>query len=76
MCILQVAIVMPYISAQSARLATRIGARATVILDLLCLAAGFPLLWSPPPPPPEARPGQRPLSTDPLTMSGFMSQFT
>jgi len=43
-CILPVAIVMPYTSAQSARLATRIGTRATVIFGLLCLAAGIALL--------------------------------
>jgi len=35
---------MPYTSAQSARLAARIGARPTVILGLLCLAAGIALL--------------------------------
>jgi EmrB/QacA subfamily drug resistance transporter len=43
-CILPVAIVMPYTSARSARLATRIGTRATVIVGLLCLAAGIALL--------------------------------
>ena len=43
-CILPVAVVMPYTSAQSARLAARIGARPTVILGLLCLAAGIALL--------------------------------
>jgi EmrB/QacA subfamily drug resistance transporter len=43
-CILPVAIVMPYTSAQSARVARRIGARATVIAGLLGLAAGIALL--------------------------------
>ncbi len=43
-CILPVAVVMPYASAQSTRLAARIGARATILLGLLSLAAGLALL--------------------------------
>jgi EmrB/QacA subfamily drug resistance transporter len=43
-CLIPVAIVMPYTSAQSTRLAARIGSRATIIAGLLCLAAGIALL--------------------------------
>jgi EmrB/QacA subfamily drug resistance transporter len=43
-CILPVAVVMPFTSAQSTRLAARIGSRATIIAGLLCLAAGIALL--------------------------------
>nr|WP_255552965.1 MFS transporter [Ktedonobacter sp. SOSP1-85] len=43
-CILLVAIVMPYVSAQSTKLAARLGARSTIILGLLTLAAAMTLL--------------------------------
>jgi EmrB/QacA subfamily drug resistance transporter len=43
-CILPVAIVMPYVSAQSTKLAARLGARATIIIGLLTLAAAMMLL--------------------------------
>jgi EmrB/QacA subfamily drug resistance transporter len=42
--VLPLAVVMPFTSAQSTRLAGRIGGRATVIVGLLCLAAGIALL--------------------------------
>jgi EmrB/QacA subfamily drug resistance transporter len=42
--VLPLAVVMPITSARSARLAARIGARATVVLGLLCVAAGVALL--------------------------------
>jgi EmrB/QacA subfamily drug resistance transporter len=43
-CVLPVAVVMPFASAQSTRVAVRIGARATVILGMLLLTAGLALL--------------------------------
>jgi EmrB/QacA subfamily drug resistance transporter len=43
-CILPVAALMPFISARSPQLAARIGARATIILGMLILAAGLVLL--------------------------------
>jgi predicted MFS family arabinose efflux permease len=43
-CILPVAIVMPYVSAQSTKLAARFGARSTIIIGLLTLAAAMMLL--------------------------------
>jgi EmrB/QacA subfamily drug resistance transporter len=43
-CILPIAALMPFISARSPQLAARIGARATIILGLLTLAAGLVLL--------------------------------
>jgi EmrB/QacA subfamily drug resistance transporter len=43
-CILPVAVVMPCASAQSTRLVVRAGARVTIILGLLSLAAGIALL--------------------------------
>jgi EmrB/QacA subfamily drug resistance transporter len=43
-CILPVAIAMPYASAQSLRLAARAGARATIVAGLLCVTAGLALL--------------------------------
>jgi EmrB/QacA subfamily drug resistance transporter len=43
-CVLPVAVVMPFASAWSTRLAGRIGERATVITGLLCLAAALALL--------------------------------
>jgi len=42
--VLPAAVVMPITSARSGRLAARIGARATVVLGLLCVAAGIALL--------------------------------
>ena len=49
-CVLPVAIVMPYTSAQSTRLAARIGARATIISGMLSLTAGSRCCRSPLPP--------------------------
>ena len=43
-CILPVAIAMPYTSARSTRLVQRIGARATIVMGLVALAAGIALL--------------------------------
>ena len=43
-CILPIAIAMPYASARSTRLSARIGARNTIVLGLLCVAAGLALL--------------------------------
>jgi EmrB/QacA subfamily drug resistance transporter len=43
-CILPVAVVMPYASTRSTHLAARIGARATILLGLLVLAVGIALL--------------------------------
>jgi EmrB/QacA subfamily drug resistance transporter len=43
-CILPIAALMPFISARSPQLAGRIGARVTIILGMLILAAGLVLL--------------------------------
>jgi EmrB/QacA subfamily drug resistance transporter len=43
-CILPIAVVMPLVSAQTTRLAARIGAKATIITGMLVLAAGLALL--------------------------------
>jgi EmrB/QacA subfamily drug resistance transporter len=43
-CILPIAVVMPYASTRSTRLAARLGARATIVLGLLVLAAAITLL--------------------------------
>jgi MFS family permease/alkylhydroperoxidase/carboxymuconolactone decarboxylase family protein YurZ len=43
-CILPIAALMPFISARSPQLAARIGARVTIVLGMLILAAGLVLL--------------------------------
>jgi len=43
-CVLPVAIVMPFASAQSTRLVARIGSRATIVTGMLILTAGIALL--------------------------------
>ena len=43
-CILPIAALMPFISARSPQLAARVGARVTIILGMLILAAGLVLL--------------------------------
>jgi EmrB/QacA subfamily drug resistance transporter len=43
-CILPLAIVMPYTSARSTRVAARIGARNTIVLGLLCVTAALALM--------------------------------